>query len=153
MNLLTLATYTKLGEILSCLALSLSITLYETSSCMPNCRYTYRLPFNTKFNPDYYSRDQILCHIAESLTPNAIPITMPIPMPIKIPKAMLNTVPNTVPNTMPKTMSMFCKVTLVIVLPGIISQVRLHYHELLNRDDNCRLQMDMTIDPVSRPAK
>jgi len=32
---------------------------------MPRCRYTYRRPCCTEYNPDYYSRDQIKWRTAD----------------------------------------------------------------------------------------
>jgi len=48
---------------------------------MRRCRYPYRPPCRTKYNPDYYSRDQIKCRMADITTPNSMPITMPNTMP------------------------------------------------------------------------
>jgi hypothetical protein len=45
------------------------------------CRYTYRRPCRTDYNPDYYSRDQIKCRMAETTMPNTLPNTMPNTMP------------------------------------------------------------------------
>ena len=43
----------------------MTMTIYETSNCVQRCRYTYRWPCRTEYNPDYYSRDQIKCRIAD----------------------------------------------------------------------------------------
>jgi len=66
-NLLSMAIYTKLCGILPYLIylLSMTMTIYETSNCVQRCRYTYRRPCRTEYNPDYYSRDQIKCRMAE----------------------------------------------------------------------------------------
>jgi len=44
-------------------------------------KYTYRWPCHTMYNPNYYSRDQIKCRMAEITMPNTMPITMLLTMP------------------------------------------------------------------------
>jgi len=65
---------------------------------MPRCRYTYRHPYRTEYNPDYYSRDQIKCRMAEI----TMPITMPNTIPNTMPNLLRSYIPeNTVPNEIP----------------------------------------------------
>jgi len=61
---------------------------------MPRCRYTYRRPCLTDYNPDYHSRDQIKCRMAETTMPNTLPNTMPNLLRSYITE---NTIPNEIP--------------------------------------------------------
>jgi len=77
----TMATYMKLCWNQPYLMYLISMTAYETSNWMSSCRYRYQRPCHTEYNPNYYSRDQIKCRMAENTMPNTMPITIPNTMP------------------------------------------------------------------------
>jgi hypothetical protein len=62
------------------------------------CRYTYRRPCRAEYNPDYYSRDQIKCRMAEITMSNTVPIKIPNTMPNLLRSYITeNTIPNEIP--------------------------------------------------------
>ena len=78
--------------------------IYETSNWMPRCWYIYQRPCRTKYNPDYYSRDQSKCRMADITTPNTMPITMPNTMPNLSQSYIIeNTIPKEVPTQTPRS--------------------------------------------------
>ena len=122
-----IASYSKFCGILPCLIYLLSMTIYETSNWVLRWKWKLnRRPCRTEYNPDYYSRAQIKCHIQcrlqygitmlvtmQMTSQIAMPVTMQITMPvsmqitmqIRMPVTMqitiLNSMMITLPNTMP----------------------------------------------------
>ena len=110
----------------------MTMTIYEASNCVQRCRYTYRWPCLIEYNPDYYSRDQIKCVWQRLQCRLQCRSQCQIQYRIQ------------------------CRICYEVILPTILSgmrsRLRLGDPELLNYNDNGRLQIDFGNNTKSSPC-